>query len=83
MIDLLEKLKQTTIFTNALPKREGGIADLLAGSRAHLIYLMPEIVECISSREADLRDAIKDVLQQINKMLLGELAELKKLPGEI
>jgi len=80
LIELLSKLRTTTIFTNALPKKEGcGIVDLLSGGKAHLIYLMPEIVECISSKETDLRDAIKEALQEINKMLLGELAELKKI----
>ncbi len=79
-MELLAKLKDTAIFPDALPRQEGGIADLLAGKRAHLMYLMPEIVECISSREADLREAIKDMLQEINRMLLGELAEMKKLP---
>ncbi len=80
LIELLAKLRATTIFPNALPKREGGIADLLAGGKAHLIYLMPEVVECISSKENDVRDAIKEALQEINRMLLGELADLKKLP---
>ena len=79
---MLEKLKETSIFPDALPKREGGIADLLAGRRAHLVYLLPEIVECISSREADLREAIKEILQEINRMLLGDIADMRKLLPE-
>ena len=83
LIELLSKLRSISVFSNALPKKEGGIADLLGGGKAHLVYLMPEIVECISSKEGDLREAIKEVLQEVNRMLLGELADLKKLPDSV
>jgi len=76
----LSKLRKIVIFPHALPEHSGKRSELLIGEKAHLIYLMPAILECISTKEEDLRDAIRQTLCDINKMVLGEFAEVKKLP---
>lgn len=72
-------MKTTQIFPNSLPVKEGLANKLLENERSHLIYLMPEFVECISTRENDLKEALQDVLNDIARMLVGDFSELKKL----
>ena len=79
VVELLAKLKELRIFPNAVPRGTGGMGELLANDRAHLVYIMPAIVDCISTKEGELRDAIKDILQEIGRMLIGELPELKSI----
>jgi len=80
LIDLISKLRQISIFPNSLPAKEGGIIDTLKGGKAHLIYLMPEIVDGITTKEPELRAILKGAMIDINRMLLGDIAELKELP---
>ena len=74
LIDLLRNLRKISIFPNSLPK-QGGMEDILGGEKGHLIYLMPEIVDCTSTKETDLRDELKTTLLEYNKILLGQPLE--------
>jgi len=71
LIELLKKLREVSIFPDALPK-EGGMTDILRGTKAHLIYLMPEIVDCTKTKEPDLIEACKEMLMEYAKIVLGE-----------
>ena len=82
LVELITRLRKINIFPNSLPKKEKGNSELLAGEKAHLIYLMPEVVECMTTKEASLREVIKDLIKDVNKMMLGELVELTELPEE-
>eukprot|EP00826_Nyctotherus_ovalis_P047211 TRINITY_DN5401_c0_g1_i2.p1 TRINITY_DN5401_c0_g1~~TRINITY_DN5401_c0_g1_i2.p1 ORF type:complete len:166 (+),score=16.68 TRINITY_DN5401_c0_g1_i2:65-499(+) len=80
LVELLCKLREIVIFPHALPKHGGTRSELLLGEKAHLVYLMPAILECITTKEEDLREAIRHTLCDINRMVLGEYSEAKKLP---
>lgn len=68
---MLQRLKEVSVFPGALPKK-GGMEDLLGGGKAHLVFLMPEIVDCTATKETDLIDAFKDILFEYSRILLGE-----------
>eukprot|EP00826_Nyctotherus_ovalis_P045434 TRINITY_DN5032_c1_g1_i1.p1 TRINITY_DN5032_c1_g1~~TRINITY_DN5032_c1_g1_i1.p1 ORF type:complete len:217 (+),score=76.64 TRINITY_DN5032_c1_g1_i1:81-731(+) len=80
LLNIMAKLRRISIFPNSLPAKEGAIIAFLKGGKAHLIYLMPEIVECITTKEPELRSVLKEVMVDINMMLLGDIAKLKELP---
>ena len=42
----------------------------LNSKKGHLISIMPELVECIESKDIEVRDMTKEILSQISKMLL-------------
>eukprot|EP00826_Nyctotherus_ovalis_P005930 TRINITY_DN11355_c0_g1_i3.p3 TRINITY_DN11355_c0_g1~~TRINITY_DN11355_c0_g1_i3.p3 ORF type:complete len:109 (+),score=17.29 TRINITY_DN11355_c0_g1_i3:452-778(+) len=82
LTELITKLRAISIFPNTLPKREKDDNELLKGEKAHLIYLMPELVECMVTKEENLREAVRDIIKDVNKMMLGELVELTVLPED-
>jgi len=73
------KLKDTEMIPNILPVEEERIEELLNKEKAHLIYLMPELINCISTKEHDLREALKATLQEVNEMILGKASKISKL----
>ncbi len=72
MISLLEKLTETTITANSLPQKKEVTRRIFATGKGHLVYLMPEMVECINSKEVELRLAVKDVLMKLSELLIGD-----------
>ena len=40
---------------NSLPMKETSIGNILVGDQGHLIYLIPELINCLSTKEPDLR----------------------------
>ena len=49
-------------------KEERSVAHL-QGKKAHLLFLMPLFAECISCREQELKDNLKDIFFMISKEL--------------
>ena len=72
----MKKLKELSIFPNSLPKQKSNIPELVAKEKVHLIYIMPSIIECLSTKEGDLRKALMEILNDINKLTMSQLKKL-------
>jgi len=70
------------VFPGSLPKKENGVAEVVNGEKAHLIYLIPDITDCISTKEAGISNAIKEILLEIGQVMMGESVNTSLLPDE-
>jgi len=68
VVNLLEKLKSMKI--RNLPQRGRMTKVLFDLGKGHLVYLMPVFIECIETREMELRDSIKDILSEISTSIV-------------
>lgn len=55
------------------------MTEILTSDKAHLIYLMPEIIECVTSKEEELKTIVRDLLKELGQMVQIKLPNLKKL----
>lgn len=55
---------------------------MVTGEKAHLIYLMPNIINCIATKESDLRNAVRKALLDVNETILGGPAVFSMLPDD-
>ena len=73
---MIERLRRISIFPNSMGECKSEVAELLAKEKAHLVYLMPEVVECLSTKEPDLRNSLKEFLKDVNRMTMSKLTKL-------
>ena len=67
MIGLLNKLKKTKLeITDQTEDIEQAMYNT---GKGHLIAMMPELVPCISTKENELREKIKEILFEISEIL--------------
>lgn len=69
MIFVLEKLKNLDLVEGCLTKEGGKREALIEGKKAHLMLLMPLLSHCVTSKELEIRDKLKDIFLSISDEL--------------
>lgn len=66
---ILERLKSLEIYPNLLVDENEQIPQHLRGKKSHLIQLLPLLADCVTSKEAELKEYLKDIFFEISKEL--------------
>ena len=72
VFDLLEKLQNIKI--NTIDGNEKITKRVFDAKKGHLVHLIPIFIECIETREVEVREKVKDILFEISGIMLQRVS---------
>lgn len=68
IIELINKLQEIKTNIGSQDNKN----NVLNNGKGHLLYLLPTFIDCLSSKELELKDKVKGILKETSLLLIGD-----------